>query len=240
MSKKLKFIDVSQSINQAFYPKPASHFIPEWYKQMPGYSNGKKVVPDPVNGDTHRTVKKCMPVFDSLTAGYIIPFPADIDISNQEEDGQGIKWFAWTNQQRVGFHPPVQTGDYPRTKRSEIDPTAKFLSPWGFITPPGYSLLFTTPVHRDVPFHIMEGIVDTDTYHSEIHLPMFFKDPDWEGMLEAGTPMVQVIPFKRQSWEMEVVTDNDSRAETAKSDSLINSVFANGYKDFLWSRKSFK
>jgi hypothetical protein len=27
---------------------------------------------------------------------------------------------------------------------------------------------------------------------------------DWEGIVEAGTPIAQVIPFKRESWKSEL------------------------------------
>ena len=47
-------------------PMPASRFIPDWYRRMPGVVDGME------------TVKKCIPVLDSLNLGYMIPLPADV------------------------------------------------------------------------------------------------------------------------------------------------------------------
>ncbi len=51
-------------------PKPASQFIPKWYKNLESYIGGNKK-PDG-DGKAQVTIKKCIPVFDAITAGYII------------------------------------------------------------------------------------------------------------------------------------------------------------------------
>ncbi len=52
-----------------FPPKPAVKEVPDWYRNTPEYvgEQGKKVVN---NGNTPHTIKKCIPVFDAITAGY--------------------------------------------------------------------------------------------------------------------------------------------------------------------------
>jgi len=47
-------------------PKPASKFIPDWYKNMESYIGGDKK-PDGT-GKTNATIKRCMSVFDAITA----------------------------------------------------------------------------------------------------------------------------------------------------------------------------
>ena len=47
-------------------PQPASKLIPDWYKNMDAYINKEKI-PDVV-GETTATIKRCMPVFDAITA----------------------------------------------------------------------------------------------------------------------------------------------------------------------------
>jgi hypothetical protein len=69
-------------------PKPASDFIPDWYKTMESYIGGKKV---PINAGSTATIKRCMPVFDAITAGYIITLPADVYVSIKE----GQQYFEW-------------------------------------------------------------------------------------------------------------------------------------------------
>ena len=52
------------------------------------------------------------------------------------------------------------------------------------------------------PIKVFEGIVDTDQQHI-MNFPFVYKDPEFEGIIPAGTPIVQVIPFKREKWTMD-------------------------------------
>lgn len=67
---------------------------------------------------------------------------------------------------------------------------------------------------------------------------VYVKD-GFSGIVEAGTPIAQIIPFKRESWESrrggtELLLEKE---ETFK---LITSKFTGGYKKFLWSRKEYR
>ena len=53
-------------------------------------------------------------------------------------------------------------------------------------------------MHRESVFTIMDGIVDTDSYNALVNFPFFLNDWSYEGLIPAGTPMAQVIPFKRE------------------------------------------
>ena len=46
-------------------------------------------------------------------------------------------------------------------------------------------------------FQCVAGIVDTDSYASPVHLPFFATGADGVHVIERGTPLVQVIPFRR-------------------------------------------
>ena len=77
------------------------------------------------------------------------------------------------------------------------------LNPWKIKTPKGYSCLFVPPLNNsDDRFSIIPGIVDTDTFPSEINFPIIIngdKYPVLETTIKKGTPYVQIIPFKRDS-----------------------------------------
>jgi len=85
-------------------------------------------------------------------------------------------------------------------------------------------------------FTILEGIVDTDQYHKPVNFPFVFKNKDFNGLIPAGTPIAQVIPFKRDSWNMEIV---DNSLEIKNIESKMNSLFLNKYKKFFWSSKEY-
>ena len=70
MGKNIKFVSVHDNILEMFYPKPASECVPDWYKSQSSYTDNKKNIDE--NGKANATIKKCMPLFDSMTSGYII------------------------------------------------------------------------------------------------------------------------------------------------------------------------
>jgi hypothetical protein len=48
-------------------------------------------------------------------------------------------------------------------------------------------------------FEVLAGVVDTDTYRAPIHFPFFATGKDGLYTIEKGSPLVQVIPFKRDT-----------------------------------------
>lgn len=220
--------------NEILPPQPASRFIPEWYKTMPNFVYGKKV-PDGT-GHTSGTVKTCIPFLDTLTSGYIIPLPCDVFVALDDE---GAQVFEYRMNEQVTLHRHAQLSAYPDVaKLGKEHAVPKFTNAWGIKTPPGYSCLFTTPLHRDLPFKLFEGIVDTDSYHLPIHFPFLMKDPKWEGLIPVGTPMAQIFPFRRDSWELEIVKFNET--EEKKIRSILNKKIFDSYKTHWWKKKSYR
>ena len=241
MTKFITFIDQTEQVAPEFYPVPASKNLPDWYKNLSTHINNNKsynaALAVSAGSKTTATLKKCMPVYDMLTGGYLLPLPTDVSVENLLTEEGTSKWFQWPKNDMVDFHDHRQFTGYPAEWMYEGQPAPKFRNPWIIKTPPGYSTLFLSPQHRDLPFHTLSGIVDTDTYHSSVELPLYFKDPKWSGLLEAGTPMVQVIPFKRDAWEMELAPLVNENTNTLNK---LRSTFFNGYKTFFWKKKSFK
>jgi len=232
----MKIVFTNMYENNSFLPIPANNFIPEWYKKTDGYMDDIRR-PDPDYGTT-ATIKKCMPVFDAITSGYLIVSAADIYISQvfDEIDQKNVPHLQWASENLITFHDNKQAKLYPVNWGLKYP---KFQNQWSIKTPPGYSCLFITPLHRDLPFTILPGIVDTDKYTNPVNFPFILNDVGWEGMIEAGTPIAQVIPFKRDSWTMEI----GSKEEKNKNFDVyrkLKSGFFNVYKNNYWSKKSFK
>ena len=211
-------------------PQPASKFIPDWYKNTESYI-GKEKKPDG-SGNSDATIKRCMPVFDAITAGYIITLPADIYVSIKEEK----QFFEWSTLGMIGFHPVEQAPEHPMRNQHAYP---KWMNPWAIKTPKGYSVLFTQPMHRESVFTILPGIVDTDTYTAPVNFPFVVNDPNFEGLIPKGTPIAQVIPFKREGWQMEI----GSQKELIEQNSITHKLqtkFFDRYKSMFWSRKEYK
>jgi hypothetical protein len=236
MGKNIKFVSFHENVLEMFYPKPASECLPDWYKDQSSYVDNKKKINE--NGKANATIKKCMPVFDSLTAGYIIFTCMDLEVSNRD----GVVYYSWAdsfsgNVKPITFHENKQADKHPFLNNSLSTP--KFTNPWAIQTPKGYSTLFVSPMHRDLPFETLSGIVDTDSYSSPVSFPFFLKDPDWTGIIPAGTPIVQVIPFKREGWGMSI-GDKKDKEKSIKTNYAVGLFFVNGYKNLFWNKKSFK
>jgi len=211
-------------------PKPASQFIPKWYKNLESYIGGNKK-PDG-DGKTQVTIKKCIPVFDAITAGYIITSPADVYVSMKD----GVQHFEWSDFGLIGFHPVIQAPEHPLQNGNAYP---KWMNPWSIKTKLGYSTLFVQPFHRESVFTILPGIVDTDTYIAPINFPMVINDPKFEGLIPKGTPIVQIIPFKRDSFKMKIGNKKvfNEQLNVARK---LQSKFFDKYKIMFWSRKKYK
>lgn len=224
---KIKFTDI-MGISKEYFVSPAIKNIPQWYIDNPLYTSGKKEVQ---NGHNSHTIRKCMPVFDAMTAGYIIFTYVDIFISQQN----GVPIFHWPKFNPIEFHNKNQLTHYP------IDgeyPPPKFMNPWSISTPKGYSCLFISPMHNPNNFFsILPGIVDTDKYNLPVNFPFILKDYNMEGVIPAGTPMAQVIPFKRDSFEMK--TSSQFKNKFRKQETQLKSLWFNAYKKNFWNKKEY-
>lgn len=214
---------------ETYPPMPATKVIPDWYKKTPGYTESKKI--NTVDKIINHTIKKCIPVFDAITAGYILFTPVDLDISTV--DGQ--PYYFWASQDAIEFHGGQQLPLHP-DKNTESLP--KWINYWGVKTPKGYSCLFIPPMHHPNVFNILPGVVDTDVYSAPVNFPFVLKDPNFQGFIPAGTPMAQVIPIKRNTWKMKF--GNKKQIETsAKVVVKLKTKLFNGYKSLFWVRKEY-
>lgn len=229
----ITFTKITNDISDDFMPQPASKFLPDWYRNTPSYKDKPQYQ---VNTDTQEsgtikrgaTIKKCMPVFDAMTAGYIVPLPVDIFVTQQD----GHPWYQWSSSNFIEFHGIVQAPTHPMSNGFSYP---KFMSPWLIKTPPGYSCLFLQPLHRASAFNIIPGVIDTDSYLGAINFPFVLNDLNFEGILSAGAPMVQVIPFKRESWKR-VWGGQKERDDHVNSQNRLNAQFFNVYKN-IWRHK---
>jgi len=213
-----------------FPPKPAAKEVPDWYKNTSGYtgSQGKKII----NGSLPQTIKKCIPVFDAITSGYILYTQVDVQVSQTG----GFPYYQFPSQKAISFHPIEQAPLHPARNETAYP---KWNNPYAIATPPGYSTLFMQPMHRESVFTILPGVVDTDTYKSMVNFPFTLNDPKWEGIIPAGTPMAQVIPFKRESWKHKIGSNKDIE-ERKLIDKKLTITFFDSYKKYFWFKKEYK
>lgn len=241
MTVNVKFIDNMGYIAEKYYPTPAKVSLPAWYKKLESYhdlGNSSEYFKNSVRKKASgSTIKKCMPVFDALSAGYMLYTPQDLQVHWDSKEGG--RSYEWSDYEFIGFHNNSQAGNHPMKDERGM-PYPKFANPWTVITPKGYSCLFVQPFHRESVFEILPGVVDTDTFHGAVQLPFQFKDPKWEGVIPAGTPMCQVIPFKREQFTHSVHSATElGYSPDELAGKAVRMKFINGYKDMFWSKKDY-
>lgn len=183
------------------FPSPAKDFIPQWWKTIKPYTaNNLLKSEDKAIHHPHVSVKKCSPMLDAMTSGYILPLWADVEITNVG-GGKNITWgtsrdvFAhWNQEVTQGIQTPLGFDSM----------VFKFLNYFVIETPQGYSSLITHPHgHTDLPFRTISGVVDTDKLKTIVN-PTLWLQKDFTGIIKKGTPIAQIIPFKRNNWKHKV------------------------------------
>ena len=178
-------------------PIPAVEGLPDWFKALP-----QKAVSSDLKGE-HFTIKKCPPVIDAMTYGFFMPLAADLKLENGEFSWQ-TDWpggeFANITRSPISFHDSSQVAGTPFFDEDQF--IIKFNSFWTIQLPPGYSVLIMHPINRDdLPFRALSGLVDCDRYFEAfMQFPARWIDPGFNGVLPKGTPVVQCLPVKRESW----------------------------------------
>jgi hypothetical protein len=216
MKKKISFRSVLPDVSIP-HPTPASKNIPEWYRTSKSFVNGLE------------TLKKCVPLLDSMTTGYTLTLASDIMFSRGK----------FQDISSHGFVQAHEDGQIENLKiPAEYEKTVyKWINSFILKTPKGYSTLFVHPINRiDLPFYSLSGLVDTDKYPLEVNFPFLIKK-DFVGIIPAGTPIAQAIPIKREDWASSV-EDSKAYEPPAFTHTMHNPPF-NFYKRNFWIRKKY-
>lgn len=234
----IKFIPKSRIYRKVF-PKPepiqVASNLPGWWKKQSGYAENTLRS----EGEYALTVKKCQAVFDSMTFGYYLKMPMDIFVDATSDRVIFKLSTPELNGQLLSNHIKEQIEHYPIPDGYHED-IIRIHPTWIAQTSPGYSCLFINPMHTEgSPLLAIPGVIDTDKYPSDGFLSFFVKK-GFKGVIKQGIPIIQLIPFKRESWESEFMDEEDSDGFVAAISTSVRSVFENGYRLKFWSKKTFK
>jgi hypothetical protein len=195
------------------------------------------------NSEIHReywnsttgTYKRCVPFFDAMTAGYVAVLTADIEVVKDNDGSSKILWR--TEKNMVSHQEPSQLDGLPIPKGYSSF-AFKFDNQFVLKTPKGTSLLFVHPSNRfDLPFITMNGLVDTDSFDLPVNFPFFIRD-DFVGIIEAGTPIAQIIPIERNSWKSKRLSYDPDRHKISLEKYV--SRIKRAYKYFHWTKKEYR
>lgn len=208
MSKIIKFISNRSWLNtdSTSKPTPTVKNIPDWYRDADRYAtkpDGEHWIgPD---GGKVVTWKACPAIYDIMGTGYVYRTPCDIEFYINDFGTISAKVLDDQYSDFVHQRAPMPQFEVPRGYHSEH---FAWWSDWAVELPSGYSALYSQPFNRfDLPFITTSGIIDNDKVHLPGTMPFFIAE-GWTGILPAGTPYAQIIPFKREDWKSEVIIED--------------------------------
>ncbi|MDB4350307.1 hypothetical protein OAA38_00710 [bacterium] len=234
--------EITFKIEESLYdvvdnPAPAKKLVPDWYKKMSVHISDASKMPVMPNQESgaNLSIKACIPIQDELVSGYIITMPQDLYIF---KDGSEM-FTRWSDEESllIESHSVEQFKSSPLEKFSIGGVLFKFINPWRIYTKKGYSIKFFPPSYHDLDFEVLPGIVDTDLMHS-VNFPFIWKGGDGEFIIQRGTPLVQLLPFKREKWVSNFCIQTEK--EEIKQRRGFASKLAYWYRDFAHSKKHYQ
>lgn len=208
-------------------------FLPDWFKKAEKFIGGKlDIEPSTL------TVKNCIPFLDAYLTGYCIVTPVDLLVT--EEDGDiKVKWkygVGGPGDMYIGVRDSSMTPGMP-TPSGYHEKHFTWMTKHVIKCPEGYSLLFTQPLNRmDLPTYTLSGIVDAEYTLNSGNIPFFVKK-GFTGLIPAGTPIMQVIPIKREKWNL---LENEDLLKEGEINTQYSQKHILGYyKSKYWHKKEY-
>lgn len=242
-TKKISFIANRENLNKdnPSCPISTAKTMPKWYRDADIFAinpNTGEPWINPQDGGKVPTWKSCPALLDVMSSGYVLRTPCDIEFYN---NGQRISVRVLDKKYQDFVNERMPMPQFVTPMGYDENHFAWWIN-WGTSVPEGYSVLYTHPMNRfDLPFISTSGVIDNDKVKLPGTMP-FFVFKGWTGILPAGTPYSQMIPFKRENWESEEIIENK---ETIYKKNYINNLFyrvkdGGVYKKKIWSRRSYK
>ena len=212
---------------------PAKNHVPEWYKKIPKFKDNTIFE---IDRGFAPTIKLCAPFLDSLTSGYVISLPYDLYVKNNN----GAPYLTWPEAVTDKIAPKWRK----QTSHEKIVPSGcySFEYTWNpcvaFVFPKGYSFLITHPLNRhDLPFITLSGIIDGGfAVNAHGNFPFYIKE-NFEGIINKGTPIMQIIPFRQEKWKSKKIKGLVELSILNQKKST--SVIYGWYKKMFWIKKEY-
>lgn len=173
---------------------------PSWWKDQFKISGG---------------IKRCYGTLDYISLGVTLPLWTNVHVrvSNRGDD------FELRLDQPAYSHTEFNLESFPAWTVTDTCPFSanrpiiggfpKLVTPWLYKTAPGYSsLILPMNLEPNPNYEVMPGVVHTDYYH-HINIVLLIKTKE-EFMIPLGTPMYQIIPFKRSDKIEKITFGNET------------------------------
>jgi hypothetical protein len=221
-------------------PTPSSKIIPNWYREADRFAkmpNGKPWIG--IDKGKIPTWKACPAILDVFTTGYSLLTPCDIEFFLDDFGIISVKIEDNLYKDFVTKRSPMPQFQHPEGFYSDH---FAWMPDWAIKVPKGYSVLYVSPLNRyDLPLMTVSGIIDNDNINLPGSFPFFIRS-GWVGVLPAGTPYAQLIPFLREDWKSEVtIPDHKEMIQNNIKNSKKYRIPNGGvYQKNVWFKRSYE
>ena len=199
----IDFTTFNEETLRNFKPVLAKSVMPSWWKKMKIFQS--------IRGRRIQTIRACPAMHDWTKSGWYLLANRDMEIlCGSERDFTSTK-FATKDPSGKKYESPTHPSDQfdnafdyiEDGEFGQVKDAFKMRNAWNIITPPGYSCFYLDPfLFQNNHFATWQGVIDTDDFNvnqdnSQI---IFYPKVDYSFVIPEGTPLVQIIPFKREEW----------------------------------------
>jgi hypothetical protein len=205
----IEFKTYNDTAFELMRPVPASKMQPDWWKKSKVHMIDKGVV--------GISLRACPAMHDWLSTGYYIATNRDIHCEFNQTLVSGGDWHATVPPDGENFEASYASPTHSKHQLmndnfsflkgdgSDENPhdAFKFRVPWSVVTPPGYSCLYLDPfLHQNKYFRTWQGTMDTDMFNTLTDNTQIIMYPlsDKSFVIPKGTPIVQIVPYRREQW----------------------------------------
>jgi hypothetical protein len=211
MSDKVHFVSTVSGLSSIdeCVPVPAAKFVPDWWKNTPIVRSSFEL-----SGIEAGNFKNCPALKDYFAEGYILPMWSDLILYFNSET---LEWAYRIADEKFKISTHSNEQYINNVNHTVLGKSSYFIfklqSPWKIFTPEGYST-YQLPAfyHFSDDFSAAPGVRDTDRYH-QMNIQLLIHSDKKEIFIPRGTPIAQLIPFKREKMGLEVrdATDKDMK-----------------------------
>jgi hypothetical protein len=210
---KITFWADNEIISKVYPLVPSNKFIPEWYRKLPQFT------------DKSNTVKRCPGIMKYLTHGYIVRTWLDVTIHTDVKHNN-IKIEYTEDFRNIGrknvfnyfqTSPPITLmnegtfGDPNPFPDNTFKRILKWQLGWHAQAPKGFDIWFAPlQYHFNPNFTATIGMMDS-RITEQLNIQVLWHPTESEVYIPAGTPLVQLIPVRREEIDHEILYDKDGK-----------------------------
>ena len=199
----IDFTTFNEETLRNFKPVLAKSVMPSWWKKMKIFQS--------IRGRRIQTIRACPAMHDWTKSGWYLLANRDMEVlCGSERDLTSTK-FATRDPSGKKYESPTHPSDQfdnafdyiEDGEFGQVKDAFKMRNPWNIQTPKGYSTYYMDPfLFQNKYFACWQGIIDTDEFNvnqdnSQI---IFYPKVNHSFTIPKGTPLCQIIPFKREEW----------------------------------------